>query len=174
MTTSSAALSKAQPTIDTLTLSEIPLDADVQAVMALVTKAGVFSDTEIAVAGDLVADALSGEDEYYFVFYHAPDRSLAGYSCYGPICLTKSAYDLYWIAVDPAYRGTGLAEKILKLSHERIAKSGGDQVYAETSSLPYYEPARKFYLKQGYTELVRMKDFYKPGDDKVVFRKDVR
>lgn len=175
MTTSSAALSQAPKAtdIEALVLSEIPQDADVQAVMELVKKAGVFSDTEIAVAGDLVADALSGEDEYFFVFYRAPDRNLAGYSCYGPVCLTKSAYDLYWIAVDPAYRGTGLAEKILKLTHERIAQSGGDQVYAETSSLPHYEPARKFYLKKGYSELVRMKNFYKPGDDKVVYRKDL-
>jgi GNAT superfamily N-acetyltransferase len=75
--------------------------------------------------------------------------------------------------VDPAHRGSGLAEKILKLSHQRIQEVGGTQIYAETSSLPPYEPARKFYLKQGYTELVRMKDFYKPGDDKVVYRMDL-
>jgi len=173
MTTSSAALSKALPTTDDLILSEIPQDADVQGVMEVVTNAGVFSDVEIAVAGDLVADAIAGEDEYFFVFYKTPDRKVAGYSCYGPVCLTKTAYDLYWIAVDPAYRGTGLAEKILKLSHERIKQSGGDQVYAETSSLPQYEPARKFYIKQGYSEMIRLKNFYKPGDDKVLYRKDL-
>lgn len=173
MTISSAALSSQPMAIEDLIVSEIPTDADVQAVMMLVKEAGVFSDVEIAVAGDLVADAIAGEDEYFFVFYRTPDARLAGYSCYGPVCLTKSAYDLYWIAVDPAYRGSGLAEKILKLTHERIAKAGGDQVYAETSSLPHYEAARKFYLKQGYAELVRMKNFYKPGDDKVVYRKDM-
>ncbi|NBX66546.1 MAG: N-acetyltransferase [Proteobacteria bacterium] len=158
---------------ENLFLSEIPLDSDVQAVMSLVSKLSVFSDTEIAVAGDLVAEAISGEEEYFFVFYRTPDRQIAGYSCYGTIPLTKSAYDLYWIAIDPAYRGIGLADKIIKLTHERIRQGNGDQVYAETSSLPQYEAARKFYLRQGYTEIARYKNFYKPGDDKLVYRKEL-
>lgn len=154
-------------------LAEIPQDADVARVMALVTKTGVFTDTEIAVAGDLVADAVAGEEDYGFVFYRTQDGDLAGYSCFGPVCLTKSAYDLYWIAVDPAHQGQKLAGKILALSLERIKAMGGDQVYAETSSLPQYEAARRFYVAKGFAEKVRLKDFYKPGDDKIIYRKDI-
>lgn len=162
-----------KPSLDTLVLSEIPQDADIQAVMDLVSSLGVFSNTEIAVAGELVEEAIAGQEEYFFVFYRTPDRRLVGYSCYGTIPLTASAYDMYWIAVDSDFKGTGLAEKIVKLTHDRIRQAGGDQVYAETSSLPLYEAARRFYLKQGYSEIARYKNFYKPGDDKVVYRKDL-
>jgi hypothetical protein len=41
----------------------------------------------------------------------------------------------------------------------------------ETSSLPPYEPARRFYLKCGYGEVARIPDFYGPGDARVIFTK---
>ena len=41
----------------------------------------------------------------------------------------------------------------------------------ETSSLPHYEPTRRFYLKHGYELGATLRDFYAEGDDMVVFRK---
>ncbi len=166
-------MTQADTVLSELVVSDIAIDGDIGGVMALVRDCGVFSDTEVAVAGDMVADGIAGDEDYGFVFYRTPDGQVAGYSCFGPVCLTKSAYDLYWIAVAPAYQRHKLAAKILALTLTRIREAGGSQVYAETSSLPGYAPARAFYARQGFAELVRMKDFYKPGDDKVVFRLDL-
>ena len=41
----------------------------------------------------------------------------------------------------------------------------------ETSSLARFETAREFYRRHGYDEEARIRDFYGPGDDKVVFWK---
>jgi hypothetical protein len=41
----------------------------------------------------------------------------------------------------------------------------------ETSSLPRYEPTRRFYLKHGYEPAAVLRDFYADGDDPVVFGK---
>jgi ribosomal protein S18 acetylase RimI-like enzyme len=41
----------------------------------------------------------------------------------------------------------------------------------ETSSQPKYLPTRKFYEKLGYREMARIPDFYRPGDDRVIFGK---
>jgi hypothetical protein len=41
----------------------------------------------------------------------------------------------------------------------------------ETSRLPDFDHTRKFYIKCGYEEEARIRDFYATGDDKVVFHK---
>ena len=47
-------------------------------------------------------------------------------------------------------------------------------LFIETSSLPMYEPTRRFYLKHGYEQHALLKDFYAAGDSMVVFRKSFR
>jgi hypothetical protein len=44
-------------------------------------------------------------------------------------------------------------------------------VVAETSSQPKYEKTRRFYLTRGYAELARIRDYYRRGDDLVVYGK---
>jgi hypothetical protein len=48
---------------------------------------------------------------------------------------------------------------------------GGRLILAETSSQMKYESTRQFYLRQGYRELSRIKDYYRLGDDLIVFGK---
>lgn len=48
---------------------------------------------------------------------------------------------------------------------------GGRLLLIETSSLPHYEPTRRFYLKHGYERSCAIADYYADGDDLVVFRK---
>jgi GNAT superfamily N-acetyltransferase len=150
--------------------SEEPDPQDCERVKKLVSNTGVFSQDEIECAGELVSDTLSGREVYYFLFARYGD-SLAGYSCYGEVPLTESGFDLYWIAVDPSSKGTGLAAEILDKTEDAVRKRGGTHLYAETSSTPHYEAARRFYLKNGFIEAARLKDFYKKGDDKVIYSK---
>lgn len=39
----------------------------------------------------------------------------------------------------------------------------------ETSSTEHYDGARGFYRARGFDEEARIRDFYGPGDDKIVF-----
>jgi len=41
----------------------------------------------------------------------------------------------------------------------------------DTSSLPHYEPTRRFYGHRGYAVDAVLHDYYAAGDDMVVFRK---
>jgi hypothetical protein len=41
----------------------------------------------------------------------------------------------------------------------------------ETSGQTIYEPTRKFYISSGYTLEATLKDFYRDGDDLVIFTK---
>ena len=44
----------------------------------------------------------------------------------------------------------------------------------ETSGLATFERTRAFYHALGYDEEARIREFYKAGDDKVVFRKALK
>ena len=41
----------------------------------------------------------------------------------------------------------------------------------ETSSVLEFQSTREFYLKRGYTHEATIRDFWKEGDDKVIFWK---
>ena len=54
-----------------------------------------------------------------------------------------------------------------------IIQKGARRIYVDTSSTPLYEPARSFYEKHGYHVACLLKDFYREGDHKMIFMKEV-
>jgi ribosomal protein S18 acetylase RimI-like enzyme len=98
---------------------------------------------------------------------------LVGYTCYGLIAATEGSYDLYWIAVEAARQRAGIGAAVLAETERLIRAAGGRRIYAETSGRSEYVPTRGFYERNGYAEEARLKDFYRPGDDKVIYVKAV-
>ena len=97
---------------------------------------------------------------------------MAGYMTWGPTPLTDGTYDLYWMAVSPKAQGRGLRQGARPSgSRGRVAEAGGRLIVIETSRSRKYEPTRKFYLGLGYTEAARIPDFYKAGDDRIIYVK---
>ncbi|MGC8763720.1 MAG: GNAT family N-acetyltransferase [Acidobacteriota bacterium] len=145
------------------------------ALEGLLSAAGVFRDDEIAVALELVDAVLQrpGHPDYAFAVAEA-DGAVAGYACWGPTPCTLGTFDLYWIAVHPRHQGHGIAGRLLGAAESDMAARGGRLSVIETSSLPCYEPARRFYLRAGYEEAARLRDFYAPGDHKLVYLKSLR
>ena len=142
----------------------------------LVRAAGNFNDAEIATALELVDEALAkGDTSGYFFFVleeDAGERTVQGYACYGPVPLTVGTYDLYWIVVDPASQGRGCGRKLLEAVEGRVRELGGRKILIETSSQESYAGTIRFYERSGYELAARIRDFYKVGDDKLVFSKD--
>jgi GNAT superfamily N-acetyltransferase len=145
---------------------------DRDAVRRLVASTGVFSPVELDVAVELVDERLKrgAESGYHFVFAEQDGRPV-GYTCYGPIALTAASFDLYWIAVDKTLHGRIIGRLVLERTEELIHQLGGRQVYIETSNRHHYAPTRGFYLRCGYDQEALLKDFYAPGDDKVIYVK---
>ncbi len=149
-----------------------PTARDRDIVRTLVESTGVFSPIEIDVAVELVDERLARgpRSGYHFVFADRDGRTI-GYTCYGPIALTAGSYDLFWIAVDRSCQGQGIGRVLLEKSEELIRTAGGRRIYIETSSRHDYAATRGFYLRCGYHEEAVLKDFYAPGDDKVIYVK---
>jgi len=147
---------------------------DREAVRRLVGSTGVFSPVEVDVAVELVDDRLERgpQSDYHFVFAEQDGRAV-GYTCYGEIALTAGSFDLYWIAVDKSFHGQKIGRALLEKTEDLIRQAGGRQVYIETSNRHHYAPTRGFYLRCGYRQEAILKDFYAPGDDKVIYAKDL-
>ncbi len=155
-----------------LSYRDTPAPSDVAIVREIVSSSGFFSSAEVDIAEELVLERLSKgvSSGYFFVF--AEDRDeVAGYACFGPIPGTLASFDLYWIAVRALMRGEGLGKEIFREVEKGIRNMGGARVYADTSSKDLYRPTHAFYRSCGFSEEAVLKDFYAPGDDKIIFVK---
>jgi ribosomal protein S18 acetylase RimI-like enzyme len=94
-----------------------------------------------------------------------------GYYCLGPTPATRGTFDLYWIAVAPSQQGRGVGRELNRHAENLVRSMGGRLIIAETSSRPDYSGTRRFYVKAGYKEVATIQDYYKVGDDLVVYGK---
>jgi len=98
---------------------------------------------------------------------------MQGYACFGPHSLTQGTYDLYWIVVDPTAQGHGIGHALLARVEAEVQARGGRLLLVETSGTPAYAPARRLYETSGYRCEAVVHDFYAPGDDLLIFSKDL-
>jgi GNAT superfamily N-acetyltransferase len=138
----------------------------------LVVATGVFTEEEVEIALELI-DAVLGVPEQtdYIIRVCEEEGKVAGYYCVGPTPATEGTFDLYWVAVDPALHGKGIGRALDDHACELIRGMSGRLIIAETSSLPRYSKTRDFYVRRGYTEIAKIADYYRPGDDLVVYGK---
>ncbi|MBP7653934.1 GNAT family N-acetyltransferase [Candidatus Dependentiae bacterium] len=146
---------------------------DISTITEILQSTEYFYDYEIEVAADLAKEYLKTgtKSGYNFLFAENNKGIVAGYVCYGPIACTVSSFDLYWIAVHKNFQKLGLGKILLVKTEELIKSAGGKQIYIETSNSLKYISTRSFYLKCGYIQEAVLKNFYGPGDDKVIYSK---
>ena len=140
----------------------------------ILRRTGFFTSVEIATALELIDEWLAtGESSGYlcFVATDVDDDLVQGYVCVGPAPLTEGTYDLYWIAVDPEAQGRGVGRALLAAGEAQVARHEGRLLLIETSSQAVYQPTVRFYERCGYRLLARIAEYYRPGDDKLVFGK---
>jgi ribosomal protein S18 acetylase RimI-like enzyme len=143
--------------------------ADPPRILKLVQATGVFSVEEARVAAELAETTLDGTETYRWLLAEAEGR-LVGYTCFDRVPFSKVSFDLYWIAVRPEHRGSGLAHELMQRTAKFVRGKRGTQIFAETSSREPYAAARAFYRRAGFDEAARFDDFYEPGDAKIVYR----
>ena len=133
----------------------------------------VFSQEEVKCVDELWDEYLAegAEQSGYYFIVEKEDGQVLGYTCYGPRALTDRTYDLYWIAVNPNIRRGGVGRALLAATEEAARNLGGRLLIVETSGLPKYESTRAFYHATGYTLEATLKDFYRDGDDLIIFTK---
>jgi aminoglycoside 6'-N-acetyltransferase I len=146
--------------------------ADVGAIEKILKKIPAFTAVEVDVAMELVNIAANNpiQDDYH-VFVYELENSILGYHCTGKRPLTDGVYDLYWIASDHESNVKGIGKSLLEHAEAFVAQNYGRWLLAETSSKESYLKTRNFYLKNSFSVVAQIENFYSEGDHLVIFGK---
>jgi ribosomal protein S18 acetylase RimI-like enzyme len=149
------------------------LATDREGVISILENAGNFTVDEVTTARELIDEWLEQGEESGYLTYVLEEDSLGvlGYVCFGPTPLTEWTYDLYWIAVDKSKHRGGVGKRLLKFVEEEMERRGGQLLLIETSSQETYGGTIQFYERTGYALVGKVTDYYKAGDDKLIFAK---
>ncbi len=132
-----------------------------------------FTEEEKDCAIELLDIYLEEPSEYLWLTALVEGQPV-GFACYGEAALSDGAYDIYWIMVEPSRQHRGIGKDLMEKVEEETLKAGGRKLIIETSSLPQYAGARRFYRDCGFTEEARIREYYRPGDHKLVYTKTLR
>lgn len=146
--------------------------SDVEGLEKLLKKIPNFNEAEVKVAMELIEITVNNPDQTdYNIFVYEEDGKILGYHCTGKRPLTDAVYDLYWIVADPEHSGKGIGKNLLEHAENFVKERKGRWILAETSSKESYLSTQSFYLRNNYTILSEIKDFYAVGDNLLIFGK---
>ncbi len=145
-------------------------------VMDLIRATGFFTPAEIDVAEELIDVYLEDAEQkdYRIVVIENDRKETVGYMTWGPTPLAEDAYDIYWMAVAPSEQGKGRGKVLVRWLEDEVRRLAGRMIIIETSSQPKYQGTRQFYIDLDYKEVARVPDYYRAGDDRVIYAKYFR
>ena len=142
---------------------------DISALKHVIDETGLFPSEMLE---DMLSGFLSGGHED--IWLSCEDQNEIIGFCYAiPEPLTDGTWNMLAIAVHPGRQAKGAGTKIVVELETRLRAQGRRILIVDTSSKAEFAQTRDFYLKNGYTEEARIRDFWAAGDDKVVFRKSL-
>jgi ribosomal protein S18 acetylase RimI-like enzyme len=144
---------------------------DREPILRVLRSDDTFSEEETAVATEVLDGAIADPGRDYHILVAEDGGTVVGYVCYGPTPMTRGTFDLYWIAMHRDARGRGMARKLVEAMEAELRAAGARVIRVETSQLDAYGAARAFYDRLGYVEAGRIRDFYRPGDDLLIYTK---
>ena len=115
---------------------------------------------------EMAGPFLEGAEELWLVV-----EGGAGLAYAAPERLTDGTWNLLLLAVDPAWQKQGLGRRLVAAVEAALTEKGARLLLVETAGVPGFAGQRRFYRKLGFRREARIRDYYQPGDDKVVFAK---
>jgi len=100
------------------------------------------------------------------------DGVIVGWLYFGPTD-DSDIWNLWWIGIEPQFHGNGHGKMLLKFFEEVAVGSGAKTAIVETSSIAQLKRTREFYTLQGYIFTASETDGYGPGEDKIIFSKQL-
>ena len=151
--------------------------SDLVRIKEIAVAAGMFSIDEAEFFDEMLSGALDGSlQDHQWLVVETSEGSVIGAAQFAPEPFADRMWNLYFIAVDPAHQGGGVGSDVMSHVEADLSRRGVDEartLVVETSSTDQYASARTFYANLGYDEEARIREFYGPGDHKVVFWKQI-
>ncbi len=108
-------------------------------------------------------------EDIWFTFLIDEKPIAIGYCI--PEKLTEGTYNLLAIGVSQNAQRKGVASAMMEYIEQQLKRKNGRLLLVETSSDEAQIAARKLYQKIGYKQVAMIDDFWKDGEDKIVFLK---
>ncbi len=143
----------------------------------LAVAANMFDEESVGFFDDILAGFFDGtaQGHAWLVVPGAGD-GLVGAAYYAPEPFADRMWNLYFLAVHPDVQGQGVGQALIE-HVESTLRELGDQtartLIVETSSTDQYAGTRAFYARRGFVEEARIRQYYGPDDDKIVFWKQL-
>ncbi len=138
--------------------------------LALVNK--MFAPEDMGAIDDMAAGYLDGSMPGHQWVVAESKGVIAGGAYYALEPFADRVWNLYFLAVAPDVHGQGVGSSIVDHVVSRLRSAGPDSarvLIVETSSTEAYRRARSFYVGRRFVEEARIREFYGPLDDKIVF-----
>ena len=143
--------------------------ADLADIRHVLDTSGLFPSDMLA---DMAEPFLNGEAPCSWLVALREGRTIAFAYC-KPEQMTEGTYNLLAIAVDSDHQRSGAGAALVRHLESVLRQGDGRLLLVETSTDSDQDGARAFYAKEGFTEEARIRDFYAPGQTKVVFWKQL-
>lgn len=142
--------------------------SDIDGLKQVVDSSGLFPSEYLA---EMIADYFDNPDtqDIWFTYIDNNKQVAIGYCV--PEKLTDGTYNLLAIGVSQDTQRKGIASQMMNYIEQQLKQKDGRLLIVETSSDDAQIGARNFYKKIGYTQAAVIKDFWKDGEDKIVFLK---
>lgn len=164
--------------------------ADQSALVDLARATGLFEAEELGFFSGMMTECFNGEmpGHEWLVLCGEPlaedgeppaedgepsaeDSGIIGGAYFAPEMMADGVWNLWFIGVHPDQQGQGHGSTLLTAVEDAVHAQGARLLLVETSGTDDMELARQFYVKANYKQEACICDFYKAGDDKIVFRK---
>ena len=118
---------------------------------------------------EMISDYFNNSDTKDIWFKYFDDNRPVAIGYCAPEKLTDGTYNLLAIGVSKDSQRKGVASEMMQYIEQLLRQKDGRILIVETSSDDAQIAARKFYQNIGYTQEAVIRDFWKDGDDKIVF-----
>jgi ribosomal protein S18 acetylase RimI-like enzyme len=144
---------------------------DIDKLLALAEATGLFESNQIEELSQMLSQHFTDGPDSEGLWFTDYENEPVGVAYAAPERMTEGTWNLYLIAIAPNYQRQGRGAALLRYIEQVLAKRGERVLLVETSGLEDFEYVRAFYRKSGFDEEARIREFYKAGDDKIIFRK---
>jgi len=153
------------------------LAADVEQIRALAIGNGMFEPEDMSGFDEGLDGYLSGSAEgHTWLVAAGVTGRVEGAAYVAPEPFGDRVWNLYFLAAGPSRHRRGAGSALVQHVEQSLREAGADVarvLIVETSSSAAYDGARRFYASRGFDREAVIREFYGPGEDKIVFWKSL-
>lgn len=143
--------------------------SDSEPLLAMLEASGQFDREGLLHVQNTLDTYFSGKSDE--IWFSADQEGLVGVAYCAPEVMTNSVWNLLMLWICPSRQRQGIGQALIDEVEKELRNKQARLLLVETSSLDDFSAARAFYGKQGFINEARIRHYYAPNEDKVIFTK---